>query len=190
MGLLRSRGVPTGADDTQTPATARAESLLLPRIANGSPAIPVQASAEASRVSVRTHVHRGRGRPRKDDRSGYRHARARRTSSTQASTRRLPAGATRASGRAELFERFDQEFEILDRARAFEIVGDPDQAHAPGQERSARWSLLRSPDFVDALARAKRGSTSSSLTSRITCRTRRPLHIDSGSSSRPWPITC
>ena len=52
---------------------------------------------------------------------------------------------------SELFERFDQEFEIVNSQRASEIVGDPDLAHVPVKAIGSL-SLLRGSRFTEALA--------------------------------------
>jgi SNF2 family DNA or RNA helicase len=62
--------------------------------------------------------------------------------------------ALRRKWRAELLERFDQEFEILDRARSLEVVGDPDLLHAPVKAIGSL-SLLRSPAFVELLSESE-----------------------------------
>ena len=76
--LLDADGFPSGAHDAEAPSAARAEPLLVPRLADRSPAVPVQAGLEAAPVAVRADVHRRRGRSRQDDRSGDRDARAQR----------------------------------------------------------------------------------------------------------------
>ena len=55
---------------------------------------------------------------------------------------------------SELFERFDQDFEILNTPRALEIVGDADLAHVPVKAIGSL-SLLRGGRFTELLAESE-----------------------------------
>jgi SNF2 family DNA or RNA helicase len=62
--------------------------------------------------------------------------------------------ALRRKWKTEMSERFDQEFEILDRSRSLAIVADPDVAHAPVRA-IASLALLRNTDFLELLSESE-----------------------------------
>ena len=186
--LLDSDRVPSGADDAQAAATSRAEPLLVPGFPNRPTAVSVQARPQAAPIPLRSNVHRRRGRAGKDDRGRHRHA----GTGARVGLRRVlvvcPPALSR-KWRAEMPERFDLEFEILDAPVRREIVADPDLSHAPVRA-IASLGLLRAPTSSSPSQRVKRASTSSSSTSRTHAEPRDRVSPTGRAALRPSPITC